>query len=325
MIEKGEASDSADKDADVATIIIPLGIPGLNVTLDLELVSTITISADFGLSAGNTTNIVVGFDYGVGEEFKFIGSYDKEFKDSTISFSGKIEEKLGIKLSLGVDLVGVVKLKVSTASGLYESAETKITYTTGKTDSFDLTFIVESGIYLDFSVGADLTEELKYEHVFASKKWPILVNTRVSTKDFNEQTQTNENVTDDESEMYVLQSEEERLERYSCVDSTEDESYIKYKYNYKNGKFDGVEMTGVYYINTGIEPLDNFLRLIIQILSIIFKVYYNFGTYYYENGYYSYIVVPLREEDMKTEFGDINYEDYYTFKEAMNEQGMTCK
>lgn len=325
VIEKGEASDSANKDADVATIIIPLGIPGLNVTLDLELVSTITISADFGLSMGNTTNIVVGFDYGIGEEFKFIGSYDKEFKDATISFSGKIEEKLGIKLSLGVDLIGVVKLKVSAASGLYESAETKITYTTGKTDSFDLTFKVESGIYLDFSVGADLIEEIKYEHTFASKKWPLLVNTRVSTKDFNEQTQLNENDTNEESQMYTLQSEKERLERYSCVDSTEDENYIKYKYNYKNGKFDGVEMTGVYYINTGIEPLDNFLRLIIQILSVLFKVYYNFGTYYYENGYYSYIVVPLREEDMKNEFGDINYENYYTFKAAMDEQGMTCK
>ena len=48
-----------EKGLDLAKIKIPLGIPGLNATLDLELVSTVTISADFGLSVGNTTNIVV--------------------------------------------------------------------------------------------------------------------------------------------------------------------------------------------------------------------------------------------------------------------------
>lgn len=332
-IEKNQHTDSASSESDLAKIVIPLGIPGLSATLDIELISTITISADFGLSGGHTTNVVVGFDYGQGEEFEFIGSYDKEYRETKVSFAGKVEEKVGVKVSVGIDIIGIINANLNATTGLYASATTKIGYTLGDENSFDVSLKIENGLFLDLAVEADLTIT-KYSHTFVNLKLKLVEKEWTFNKKYNEDGtlvgSESDNTSTDNNETSgaygtEIQSEEERLQRYSCVDSTEDDSYVKYTYNFENGKFKNIEMKGVYYINTGIDVVDQFLELIIQIIAVCLKVYYNFGTTYYVEGNYHYIVVPLDEKDIQKELGDINIDDYYSFKESMTNNEYICK
>lgn len=329
-IAKKQHTDTSESDAELAEILIPTGVPCLSVVVELELVNEISASVDFGVGFGQTTNVVVGFDYGVGEEFRFIGSYDKKYNDVTLSFAGKIEEKFGIEISIGIDVLSVVSAKADLAAGLYAEAEMEISSVVGKKHAFETSLKVENGIFIEFGVSAELLK-MEVKHTFVEKKWPIISKEWSFSKDFNENP---EDIIDDagidsivsgDSNGFEFTGEKERLEQYSCVDSMEDDSYIKYKFNYDNGEFENIEMVGVYLIDYGNDSVNSLMRLILKAFTIYFKIYYNFSATYYESGAYSYIVITLDENDVVNEFGDVDVSDYYSFKAQMKDENYICK
>lgn len=328
-LEQDSYRDSDEKGAELATILIPTGIPCLNVKLELELVNEISASVDFGVKFGQTTNVVVGFDYGLGEEFEFVGSYDKEYSDVTLSFAGKIEEKFGVEVSVGLDILNVVSATADVATGLYTEAEMGIENKFGNGYSFDTNLKVENGIFLEFGVSAELGD-IELSHKFVEQNWPIIEKEWNFSKSFN---QNGEVILDSDSEHggtggeygYSFTQDKDRLEQYSCVDSIEDESYVKYKFNYENGDLKNIELIGAYFVDTGVESVDSFLKLLIRVIAVYCNIEYKVLSTYYENGKYSYIVVELDKEEFEQEFGEVNSEDYYSFKIKMQENGYVCK
>lgn len=323
-LEKKSHSDTDDKKVDLTKVLIPTPVPCLNIVLKLELINKVTASVDFGVGVGQVTNIVVGFDYGANEEFKFIGSYDKDYTDVTLSFTGKLEEKMGLKFAVGIDILNVVTTTADVSSGLYATLDTNIKQKFSNDSTFEISLSGDVGIFLDFSVSAKFGF-VELSHSFAKLKWPMTSYKKSFIKEFSSDGNLKDNSNNNSNDDYgfILEQSKERLEQYSCVDNTEEDTYIKYKFNYENSNFKNITLTTLLYIDTGYEEVDNFLKSFIKFICLFFQVLYN-GSYY-ESENSMQIILSIDKATFEKEFGYVDGNDYNAFKLKMQENGYICK
>lgn len=320
-LENNSYKDTNNKSTSLAQILIPTGVPCLNVELELKLANEFTGSIDLGVKVGQTTNIVAGFDYGVGEEFKFIGSYDKDYDGLEFSFAGKVEDKLGLELTIGLDLINTVDAGISIETGAYAEAGVTITGNISTDAAVNIKANYDAGLYLDFGITAEAAG-VEFKHDFVSEKWSLKSDEIEYT--YPDSTTTDEATT--KSNGITVTSEKNRLENYSCVSSLDEDSYTKNKFIYENGTFKGVDVTGVYYINTGIEWVDNLLKLLCKIIGLYSAITLKVPVEFYEEGYNFYLIFHLDQEAWAKENGtSIEETDYNSFKVSMVEDGYTCK
>lgn len=322
-LESSQYTDVSNKKVPVTTIDIPTAVPCLTVEVDLKLSSELNASIELDLKTSQSTNIVVGFDYGVNEKFKPISSYNYDFKGVEISLTGKAEYKAGLEISVTAEILNTVEAGINLGAGLYAEGETGITTNIGKESQFGVSLGYDIGMYLEGNLVAEFLNTKVEYHLFEKK---FSLDSKKVEFVYPKAEGEEEQKLIDENGM-IVNKEENRLEQYSCVSSTEDESFAKATYLYKNNKFAGVKVTEVIYINTGVEWIDNLLKIILK----VFSVYRFFETWapieYYEDGYYVYFTTTYTpkkwvEINSNKSKEDISYND---FKVEMVENGYTCK
>ena len=271
---------------------------------------------------------------GLNEEFKPLGSYNKDFSGLEVTFSGRIEEKVGLEVSAGIQIINTVFVGVDLSAGLYTEVEMGINSAIDSEPKFDINLSVESGIFLSLKIVAEIELlDTEYEHSFFDFKWPLVAEEKTIVKDFstsNDDTElsTGENEKNGEFNSdsgFTMTAEKNRLEQNSCVNETEDESYYKYKFNYKNGKFEDIDVTMVFYIDTGYAPVDSLVKSVVKLGSIYLIVKENVFASYAENGNYAYLSFKVDKEMFEEAYGDVATDDYYSFKIKMQENGFICK
>lgn len=170
-IEEDQKRDISEKEIQLVNIPIPIVVPVLSVDIEVSLVNELNMSIDFEAGVGIATEIVVGFDYGLGEKFKPLGSFDFKTTDLTASFSGSIEEKLGIKLGVQLSFVGVVEAGIICVGGLYGEAKLSMAEDVVNSE-FKTEASVELGAYIELGLEAELASA-DFTYIILDKKFPF--------------------------------------------------------------------------------------------------------------------------------------------------------
>lgn len=321
--KKAEYEDEDLKETDISTISIPTPIAGLAVKIELELLNEITFSTEFAFGATQTTNVVVGFDYGVGEKFKFVGDYNKELTGVDVSFVGKLEYKLGLELSVGLSLINVVSAKANVATGLYTEAELSLEATP---TTYTVSAGTEGGIFLEFGISASVGK-LEKKRNFVDKKWKLFDKDWSYKYQDDEDAEASDTESNIEPESKLSYNEQvNNLERYSCILPNET-GYIKYKFNYKKNSLDNVEANLVYKIDTGSEFGDSLSRFLVRFLVIHYGFEYKTLMTVSDQDKYTVINAYFNKKNYRRNLAlpDNSDDNYYYIKSVLESEGYTCK
>lgn len=326
-LKDAKNGDEDDSEIKLASISIPLPVPCLNVSIDLKLVTEISFTVEFGYKVSQTINTVVGMDYGLSEDFKPIGSYKKDTSSASISFSGKLEAKFGLELSLGIELVNTVGVYANVSAGVY--FETSLGIEKSLVDSsFTATAAAEAGLFLEFSLSAEIEiVDLEAKYKFVDAKWPIISKDwTIEYPEKNEEYVGNNNGNNANNDISYAEVKD-LLESNSCV-RQESGFLLKYKFYYNNGKFIGLDVIGAYIVNTGQAWLDSLGKFMALVMSVQEMIEHKVLVTVAEDDTYFYVRYHMGSKRASIElgnYGDINNIDYASFKAIMQSNGFTCK
>ena len=318
--------DKSEKEVAIGKIIIPTAVPGLTVNLGVDLVHSLTVAMNLGYQSGNTVNFVVGFNANIMGDFNPISSFSHQDDEAEIKFSGNIEEKLGIKSAIDVSLINTIDAGLFLSGGIYNRAKLSVTTNT-RDDVYSINNSIETGLYAKIGLEAKvLNFNFKYE--LFSKEFPLSANSwdRQYTRE-----REGEEVEKEEWWQPRDETSENEFEyNYSnafntCSNANDQSDGDSIKFIYEDGKFGGIEYSYIYYIDTGIDILDQIFRILLRLLwlasSIQFHTWGNFEEYD-RIVKITFSLAPDQTDQVID--GEINYDNYYSAKAAMLKKGYKC-
>ena len=170
-IDKKTNVDKDRKEFDLVEVPIPTPVPGLTLQLELSLNNEVSLAVEFETGLVLSNSFTVGFDFGVGEDFKPLGSANFDVEDVSVSVSGNLEMKSGIQIEGQVDFVGAFEAGIGVTGGLYGEGNASISTNYKKRETV-LTYGGALGFFAN--IGIELSAgALKYEHDFVEKKIPF--------------------------------------------------------------------------------------------------------------------------------------------------------
>lgn len=170
-LDKKRNVDSNNKEYDMVIIPIPTPVPGLTFQFEISLVTDVSMSVDFSTKLSFKTVTTSGFDYGKGEDFKPLSSFDFEILETSLSASGNIELKGGIKVAAQIDFVGLLEGGISASAGLYGKANA-LASVDFINDILTLKFGAEAGIFVDIGLELDVCG-VEFKYSLLAKEFPI--------------------------------------------------------------------------------------------------------------------------------------------------------
>lgn len=319
-ITKKEYLDTSKKELPITDIMIPTAVPGLSVDLGLSITNELNSSISFTTGISQTSNIVMGFDYGINEQFKPVAEFTKETPEVSLTFAGEITDELGIKASIGVNFVGVVKADVAINTGMYAEAKAEVkTNIVANNTKYLFNAEASAGVFIKVLLEAELlNQSLTYNLI--DKKIPIV------NKSYNLEYPKEQQEEKDEIAIKEKYLEDKNLDHNSCILYNDDNSYTKYHFNYDNGKLKNILMINTFNVNTGYEWLDNLYRFLIKIFALYFKIYYHNDVDYIEKGTTVYLNITIdKDEFIEEENLTSNDTDNYLYwKSVLESNGFTC-
>lgn len=164
--------DSDRKEFGLVVIPVPTPVPGLTFQIETGLVTEIEMTVSLEAGVSNTNVLTVGFDYGVGEDFKPSASNVDSSSEKTLKFSGKIEAKIGVKVEFKMDLVGLLEGGIGVAGGLYD--ETEVSTTLSSSDPVPKAILESTlGLFVEVSLEFEIVN-IEFKYTLIEKKLPLL-------------------------------------------------------------------------------------------------------------------------------------------------------
>ena len=154
-------------------------VPGLYFSTEIKLFAKLDIAADVTIGQSNETVYTVGICFIRGDFEAYSNTY-RSSRDVTLSLSGKVKAKAGIKLVIKATLINdkVANINLDPQVGLY--AELYVTFPISELDEIDgnnfLYSYFEPGVYFGANINATLNvlvKKFEFSYELVEKKYPI--------------------------------------------------------------------------------------------------------------------------------------------------------
>lgn len=319
--------DKEENDVDIAEITIPTPVPALSMELELGLYMKVNAFVNINAKSKFTSNIVVGFDYGIKEEFTPISSYTNKFSDSSINITGAIDAKLGFQIELKAKILNTLEAGVEATAGLYNKATLVIE--AASDTKFNVTAKNEMGIFITLGlvVEVDLTVA-DYEKSFdlIDVKIPIssLSKTTKETLEYEEDEDTPKIV--DSEKGLILNPNDYLLDKNSCVKIEDNNVIAQQSFDFKNGELSGGTYVLKVDVSNDIDWVENLTRFLCRIFSAYYMLEHRTLAIYTDEGNYAVITFHLNKANMLRELGlkEDSNTSYSYIKSYQTSKGFTC-
>ena len=154
-------------------------VPGLYFSTEIKLFAKLDVAADVTIGQSNETVYTVGICFIRGDFEAYSNTY-RSSRDVTLSLSGKVKAKAGIKLVIKATLINdkVANINLDPQVGLY--AELYVTFPISELDEIDgnnfLYSYFEPGVYFGANINATLNvlvKKFEFSYELVEKKYPI--------------------------------------------------------------------------------------------------------------------------------------------------------
>ena len=154
-------------------------VPGLYFSTEIKLFAKLDVAADVTIGQSNETVYTVGICFVRGDFEAYSNTY-RSSRDVTLSLSGKVKAKAGIKLVIKATLINdkVANINLDPQVGLY--AELYVTFPISELDEIDgnnfLYSYFEPGVYFGANINATLNvlvKKFEFSYELVEKKYPI--------------------------------------------------------------------------------------------------------------------------------------------------------
>lgn len=154
-------------------------VPGLYFSTEIKLFVKLDVAADVTIGQSNETVYTVGICFIRGDFEAYSNTY-RSSRDVTLSLSGKVKAKAGIKLVIKATLINdkVANINLDPQVGLY--AELYVTFPISELDEIDgnnfLYSYFEPGVYFGANINATLNvlvKKFEFSYELVEKKYPI--------------------------------------------------------------------------------------------------------------------------------------------------------
>ena len=154
-------------------------VPGLYFSTEIKLFAKLDVAADVTIGQSNETVYTVGICFIRGDFEAYSNTY-RSSRDVTLSLSGKVKAKAGIKLVIKATLINdkVANINLDPQVGLY--AELYVTFPISELDEIDgnnfLYSYFEPGVYFGANINATLNvlvKKIEFSYELVEKKYPI--------------------------------------------------------------------------------------------------------------------------------------------------------
>ena len=154
-------------------------VPGLYFSTEIKLFAKLDVAADVTIGQSNETVYTVGICFIRGDFEAYSNTY-RSSRDVTLSLSGKVKAKAGIKLVIKATLINdkVANINLDPQVGLY--AELYVTFPISELDEIDgnnfLYSYFEPGVYFGANINATLNvlvKKFEFSYELVEKKYTI--------------------------------------------------------------------------------------------------------------------------------------------------------
>lgn len=173
-ILNGLKEDIAKEEQNLGNIYVPTPIAGITINFGIDLVEEFKIAFELNSSETATIHTTFGYKDGV-KEINQVGFYWDSYTNVTsneFKAIGKAHVKLGIRATVQIDFIEIIKVGGSTGVGIY--ADGQINYVEIKDNATTMDGKYEYGLYIDGKVSGKILNITFAEKTIYDKKWKLV-------------------------------------------------------------------------------------------------------------------------------------------------------
>ncbi len=165
--------DIAKEEQNLGNIYVPTPIAGITINFGLDLVEEFKIAFELNSSETATIHTTFGYKDGI-KKVNQVGFYWNSYTNVTsneFKAVGKAQVKLGIRATLQINFIEIIKVGASTGAGIYAEGQINYVETKDNVNTMDGKF--EYGFYIDGKVYGRILNTTIAEKTIYDKKWKL--------------------------------------------------------------------------------------------------------------------------------------------------------
>lgn len=173
-ILNGLKEDIAKEEQNLGNIYVPTPIAGITINFGIDLVEEFKIAFELNSSETATIHTTFGYKDGV-KEVNQVGFYWDLYTNVTsndFKAIGKAQVKLGIRATVQIDFIEIIKVGGSTGAGIYVDGQ--INYVEIKDNATTMDGKFEYGFYVNGKVSGKILNVTFAEKTIYDRKWKLV-------------------------------------------------------------------------------------------------------------------------------------------------------